>query len=87
MQLASHIADMEVINATPMHETFGLPDAKLVVPGAPERSLLVYRPTLRGPGQMPPTGTMKADGAGVALLSAWIAKMKSGSKAEIKTPD
>lgn len=81
MQLAANIADMEVIDATPMHGTFGIPDARLAAPGAPERSMLVYRPAVRGPGQMPPMGTLKADGAGIALLSQWIASMKPSSQA------
>jgi len=72
MQLASHINDMEAINAAPMHSTFGIPDAKLIAPGAPERSLLLYRTILRGPGQMPPMGTLKTDGAGVAILVEWV---------------
>ena len=78
MQMASHIADedMEIVNGVPVHTTFGLPDVKVVTPGAPERSLLLYRPALRGPGQMPPVGTMTPDGEGLALLAKWVAEMK-----------
>lgn len=79
MQLAGHVADedMKVINAEPMHSTFGIPNIKVVTPGAPERSLLLYRPTLRGPGQMPPVGTLRVDAEGLALLAQWVAGMKS----------
>lgn len=76
MQLGIDIADMEVINAAPMHGTFGIPDARLVAPGAPERSLLVYRPSLRGSGQMPPMSTLRPDGAGMALLAEWARSVK-----------
>lgn len=75
-QLASHFADMEIMNANPMHGDFGLKDAKVIAPGAPERSLLIYRTVLRGPGQMPPIGTRTTDGAGVALLVEWVQSLK-----------
>jgi glucose/arabinose dehydrogenase/mono/diheme cytochrome c family protein len=74
MQLASNFADkdMEILNATPLHTTFGIPDAQLAAPGAAGRSVLIYRPAVRGPGQMPPVGTMAPDAEGIALLSQWI---------------
>ncbi len=79
MQLASHFADtgMGAIDAPPLHTTFGIPDARLIAPGAPGRSLLIYRPAVRGPGQMPPIGTSKPDPDGTALLAQWIAGMKA----------
>lgn len=78
MQLASHMDDaaMQVLGADPMHTTFGIPEAKLGAPGAPERSLLVYRAAVRGPGQMPPVGTLKPDAEGIALIARWLADMK-----------
>lgn len=75
-QFASHITDMEVKNAAPTHGDFGIADAKVVAPGAPERSLLIYRTILRGPGQMPPLGTLMTDGGGVAALVEWVKGMK-----------
>ena len=74
MQLASSFADkdMEILNAAPLHTTFGIPDAQLAAPGAAGRSVLIYRPAVRGPGQMPPVGTMAPDADGIALLSQWI---------------
>ena len=78
MQLADYIADaeMEIVDGTPLHATFGIPDAKLVAPGNPGRSLLIHRPAVRGTGQMPPLGTLKPDPDGVALLAKWISDMK-----------
>src|SRR4029079_18170222 len=63
MQLASYFDDaaLEILEADPMHATFGIPEVKLAAPGAPERSLVIYRAAVRGPGQMPPVGTMKVD--------------------------
>ena len=79
MQLASNIADqdMSIFDATPQHTTFGIANAKIVAPGDPARSLLVHRPVIRGPGQMPPLGTMTPDGEGSTLLAQWIASLSS----------
>jgi hypothetical protein len=79
MHLASGVNDegLGVINVTPLHTSFGIPDARLAAPGAPQKSMLIYRPSLRGPGQMPPIGTMKPDAEGVALLAKWIASLVS----------
>jgi hypothetical protein len=74
MQLARDVADedMAIFNAVPLHTTFGIDDAKIVAPGSAARSVMVHRTVLRGPGQMPPVGTMLPDGAGVNLLAQWI---------------
>jgi mono/diheme cytochrome c family protein len=81
LQLGIQIADeaMELISAVPMHTTFGIPDAKLAAPGEPHKSMLIYRPSVRGPGQMPPVGTKKADGEGVALLAKWISGLSAAA--------
>ena len=77
IQFASHIADkdMEVSHATPLHATFGIAEAKILTPGVPAQSLILYRTVLRGPGQMPPVGTMVPDGEGATMLAQWIASM------------
>ena len=77
MQLASNFSDedMEVINAMPMHGDLGIPNVRLLTPGDPGRSLLLFRPALRGASQMPPVGSIKADPEGSSLLAQWIAGM------------
>ena len=83
MQLASNFSetDLEVINVLPVHGELGIHDARLVAPGDPGRSLLLYRPSLRGASQMPPLGTLKPDPDGVALLAKWIAGMNGNAPA------
>jgi glucose/arabinose dehydrogenase len=78
MQLAINFSEdqMEVINGVPMHEDLGIPDVRLVAPGEPARSLLLYRPSLRGASQMPPIGTLKPDAEGMALLARWIMSLE-----------
>jgi glucose/arabinose dehydrogenase/mono/diheme cytochrome c family protein len=82
MQLASHFTTgaMEVVDATPLHGNLGVPEARLVAPGAPGNSLLVFRPAIRGPGQMPPVGTLAPDPQGVALLAQWILAMRAEAR-------
>ncbi len=68
---------MQLFEARPQHNTFGLPDAMLVAPGRPEGSVLLHRLSHRGSGsgQMPPLGAARVDAAAVALLREWIAGM------------
>ena len=63
---------MRIIGVTPLHQAFNLPDAKLVVPGHPERSVLAHRVGLRGPGQMPPLASSRVDEAGAVLVREWV---------------
>jgi uncharacterized repeat protein (TIGR03806 family) len=71
-------AKMRLIGAKPMHQTFDLPDARLIAPGAPERSVVLRRIGARGPntGQMPPLSTNRVDTAGVELLTEWCRGLK-----------
>lgn len=67
---------MQTINEIPQHGDFGLPDARIVAPGAPGRSVLVPRVAMRGPGQMPPVGTRASDAEGLQLLVEWIQSLR-----------
>ena len=52
--------------------TFGIENAKLVAPGDPYRSVLLYRMSKTGYARMPYIGSQVVDGQGVALISRWI---------------
>ena len=67
---------MRVVGVKPLHDTFGIKDAKLIVPGDPEKSILYLRLKRRGPGQMPPLATALADDEAVRLIHDWIKSMK-----------
>jgi hypothetical protein len=62
-----------------VHDTFGLPDARLVAPGHPERSVLLRRMSHREAGHMPPLATSVVDQEAVRLLHAWIKQLPSNS--------
>ncbi|MES2709529.1 MAG: PQQ-dependent sugar dehydrogenase [Verrucomicrobiota bacterium] len=64
--------ERHLLNAKPQHGDLGLADVRLIRPGDASRSLLPVRVMSRGPNQMPPLGTQKADSAGIQLLIAWL---------------
>ncbi|HET6879731.1 MAG TPA: PQQ-dependent sugar dehydrogenase, partial [Pirellulales bacterium] len=52
--------------------TFGLQDGKIIVPGDPFRSLLLYRMSKLGYARMPYIGSRVVDCFGVSLIEEWI---------------
>jgi uncharacterized repeat protein (TIGR03806 family) len=74
--LATPRDKMNLLGARPQHDTFGISDAMLVAPGAPARSILLHRLSLRGRGQMPPLVTNRVDAAAVKLFRDWISGLK-----------
>jgi len=71
---------MKLISAHPRHATFGIPNALLIAPGAPERSILYQRISRRGRGQMPPLVTQKVDKAAARLFHEWISSIEPKRK-------
>ena len=74
LEFTTALDKMRLIDAKPVHQTFDLKDEKLVVPGHPERSVLIHRMGVRGAnsGQMPPLATYRVDEAGLALMREWV---------------
>ncbi|MCI0700321.1 MAG: PQQ-dependent sugar dehydrogenase, partial [Planctomycetia bacterium] len=69
---------MRLIGSKPVHQTFDLADARLIAPGAPERSVVIHRIRQRGAnsGQMPPLSSNRVDPLGVELLTEWCKSLK-----------
>ena len=78
MQLEAATArdKMKLFDEVPLHDKFGLPDARLIAPGHPERSVLLHRVKLRGRGQMPQLATSRIDQPAVEMLTEWIRQME-----------
>lgn len=75
--LASENVLSTLIDAKGRFQVPGVPDgvSRLVAPGAPDSSAVVYRMRSRRPAsQMPPLGTVIADAAAAALVTRWIAE-------------
>jgi mono/diheme cytochrome c family protein len=70
------LAKARILNEPPIHETFGIAKALLIAPGDPLRSVVYYRMSHRGEGQMPPTSTNRVDEAGAKLVSEWIKQLQ-----------
>jgi uncharacterized repeat protein (TIGR03806 family) len=66
----------EIFDVAPVHHTYSIAEARLISPGAPERSVLVERIARRGPGQMPPLASSLVDHDAVDLLTEWIRNTK-----------
>ncbi len=65
----------KLIDVAPLHDKFGIEDARLVAPGSPERSVLLHRVAMRGRGQMPQLATAIVDQPAVQLLKEWIKQL------------
>ena len=73
------LAAQRLLDERPMHHSFGLPDARIVAPGDPSRSVLYARISRRGPGQMPQLATTVVDESAVAVVRAWIESLGSAA--------
>lgn len=69
------LLESEYIDAMPSQGTFGIEKARVVAPGMPSRSVLLYRTLKSGRGHMPQFGSSLVDPLGVRLLHDWIDSM------------
>ena len=67
---------MRLIGVAPIHDKFGMTDALLVAPGAPERSILMQRVMRIGQGGMPPLAKSQVDEPAVKMFGEWIRGVK-----------
>jgi uncharacterized repeat protein (TIGR03806 family) len=63
---------MRLIEEVPMHDRLGITDARLVAPGAPERSVLYRRISTRETGKMPPLVSNEVDREAIKMIGDWI---------------
>ncbi len=72
LSYGTSLEKMNIVDVKPMHHKFDLPDPRLIAPGEPERSVLLHRMKIRGPGQMPQLATFHQDNQAIELLTEWI---------------
>jgi len=79
LEFTKPLGETKLVDVPPMHHKFDLPDARLIAPGHPERSVLLHRIGHRGPGtgQMPQLATSVVDREAVKLFEAWIRELKA----------
>lgn len=80
LEFSASVRRLNAIDVAPLHHKFGLNDPRLIAPGHPERSVLLYRMAHRGEGtgQMPQLATNRVDQQAVKLFEEWIRSIKSG---------
>jgi hypothetical protein len=60
------------INVIPTQSDFGIPGARLILPGKPEKSIVSHRIGTLELGRMPPLATAMVDVSGLSLVNQWI---------------
>jgi uncharacterized repeat protein (TIGR03806 family) len=82
------IEETKLINEPPMHGSFGLPDARIIVPGDPFASVLFYRLSKLGRGRMPHVASSLTDQKGLDLIHDWIVHLdhSQAKQVESKSP-
>ncbi|MDY7226104.1 PQQ-dependent sugar dehydrogenase [Hyalangium rubrum] len=75
LRFSTPLAQTKVCDATPEQGSLGVADAKLLAPGAPERSLLSLRLHALDANRMPPLASRVIDTEGVGVVNAWISSL------------
>ena len=77
--IAGTLKDTGLLDTKPKQGDFGIADARLIAPGDPYRSVLLYRMAKFGHGRMPHLGSEKPHSVGVDMIAQWIQSMKPGA--------
>jgi hypothetical protein len=75
LEFTTKAGKTNIFDVKPLHHTFDLPDARLIAPGSPERSVLLRRLSNRDAGHMPPLATSMVDREAVKMLQEWIKQL------------
>ena len=73
------LADTGTVDVVPVHAAFDIPEARLLAPGKPERSILHERMARLGGGRMPPLASAVVDKVGTKLIADWIEQVPAES--------
>jgi uncharacterized repeat protein (TIGR03806 family) len=80
LEFTTRLDRMRILDVRPVHHTFDLPEARLIAPGHPERSVLLHRMSHREAGHMPPLATSLVDREAVQMLREWIKSLPSADR-------
>ncbi len=75
MPFSKTLADTKSVDMPPMKGDYGFRNAKLIAPGSPAQSLILYRMAKSGTGRMPHIGSHCVDEKGVQLIHDWILQL------------
>jgi uncharacterized repeat protein (TIGR03806 family) len=72
LRFGTSFADTKTCNVDPEAGDIGVAGAKLLLPGAPEKSIVALRPHSPAANRMPPLASSVVDEPGVKVLDDWI---------------
>lgn len=67
------LSETGLLGVEPVQGTFGLDDARILAPGDPFGSILLFRMAKLGAGRMPRVGSSEVDVQAIDLMHRWIA--------------
>lgn len=79
------LSETKTLGVRPGQGTFYIPDAKVIAPGDPYRSILFYRMAKLGSGRMPRMGSGIVDENGLNLIHDWIQQLPVNSTGHPQT--
>jgi len=74
------------LDVTPGHGDFDIVDGRLLAPGDPDRSLILYRMTKLGLGRMPHIASNVVDREAVELIRDWISSLPAEAEVADNRP-
>ena len=75
MTIETPLREARIVDSKPAQGDLGLDDGRVIAPGAPTSSVLLYRLTTAGRGHMPYLGGRLVNDQGILLLRDWIASL------------
>ena len=76
LHLGLDLKDLGIVNTAPVHGNFKIDGAKLLVPGQPQKSIILERMKMTTLGRMPHIGSRVVDDQAVQLVQDWIKGLK-----------
>jgi putative heme-binding domain-containing protein len=78
MDFETPLREGRMLGEKPVLGDLGLPEGRIVAPGDPYRSVLLYRMATGGRGHMPYLGGKLVDDRGLLVVRDWIASLNAG---------
>ena len=75
LDYAKPLKETGILDVRPKQGDFGIADARLIAPGDPGSSVLLYRMAKFGKGRMPHLGSEWPDHHGIGLVNEWICSL------------
>jgi len=73
--MSDKLEESKLVARAPEKGSFGFSDAKIIDPGNPSNSVLLYRMASSSVGRMPHIGSREVDFEAVSLVAQWIEQM------------